>query len=433
MPRRTRLHAALLALSFAGVWAGACTDESPTLNGDEFFPGGSRPVTREVILPASQFFTAIGSFSDYAGPANAGFVVVAEDYAGVLDAHALLSFTETFPAAASYVAEGRQEIDSTYTTGSGRLVMRVDSAETAAAGPVTLRAYRLVQDFDVQTATWELAADTNGTEVAWQEPGGTRAELLAQIPYAPSEAGDSIVFPLDSLEVQLLRDTLNPSGLVITSATPGSRVQIFTATGAVLRTRLHPSKAPTAVDTVDVPIGRSTFVFTPGLPETSAAAFQAGGIGSARTLFTLNLAQTVPNCPPPQACAGVPLSEVEVNRVSLLLRRLPVPGGFEPLDTIALTLRNIREPELGRRAPLGDFVLDRNPVVSPGRYYFLSPADTVVELPLSDYAQQVASGDTVPTSFALLSEPGFSFGLGYFDPEPRLRIVYTLPVRPRLP
>ena len=63
IPRRGALLALLALLP-----AAACKDQTPTLTGDPFFPGGSRAVTLESILPASQFLTTIGSFSGFEKP-----------------------------------------------------------------------------------------------------------------------------------------------------------------------------------------------------------------------------------------------------------------------------------------------------------------------------------------------------------------------------
>jgi hypothetical protein len=70
---------------------------------------------------------------------------------------------------------------------------------------------------------------------------------------------------------------------------------------------------------------------------------------------------------------------------------------------------------------------------------FLMPGDTLVEIPLTRQAQQQVSSDSLLTSFALLGQQTRgnislrTFGLGRFEPTPRLRIVYTLAARPRLP
>jgi hypothetical protein len=100
-------------------------------------------------------------------------------------------------------------------------------------------------------------------------------------------------------------------------------------------------------------------------------------------------------------------------------------------------------------------VLDPNPLVrfpnssgllAPQNAAAFAPGDTLVELNITAFATSAARGDTLPTNFALLGGPlvGIpavrpnsqiydTFGLAAFFPEPRLRIVYTLPARSELP
>jgi hypothetical protein len=433
MPRRSGLCACLLALAIVAV--AACEDESPTLTGDPFFPGGARPVTREVILPASEFLTPIGAFTGYTRPSQTGFLLVAEDFEGTLDAHGLVGFRGSFPDSITYVQAGSQRTAG-YVNGPGRLVMRVDSGATfPRSGAVTLRAWALTQRFDAPSATWTLAVDTGAVETPWTEAGGTRGALLGEATYSAVEPGDSVVLNLDSAEVAMLRDT-TLGGLLLTTGTSGARVQISTS-GLVLRTTAHPVGAsPDTAIAQNLTPAQLTFVFTPEVP-TPAGTFQVGGVRSARSLFTLDLDQPVPGCPPTETCGSVPLADVQVNRVSLLFRVLQPPPGFALLDSMAITLRAITEPELGRRAPLGEYAADRNPPGSLVRFFYHQPADSVVEIPITEYAARLAQGDTLPTSFALLSEGDLrgpvNFGLGVYELTPRLRIVYTLPSRPELP
>jgi len=188
-----------------------------------------------------------------------------------------------------------------------------------------------------------------------------------------------------------------------------------------------------------VPIEALTFVFNPQPPEGAPGTFQAGGVAASRTIFGVDLQRTVPGCPPPESCADVPLSEVLLNRVSILLRPQASPAGFNPLGTIPFTLWTVPEPELGRRAPLGLAINDVLPAT--GQLVTAQPGDTLVEIPFTAYARAAVAADSLPTTFALLGEAPpqaagaapRNFGVSVFDAAPRLRIVYTLPIRPRLP
>jgi hypothetical protein len=182
---------------------------------------------------------------------------------------------------------------------------------------------------------------------------------------------------------------------------------------------------------------RPAFVFTPQ-PPVPAGSWLAGGVAAARTLFTVNLDQPLPGCPATQTCATLRLKDVKLDRVSLLLKPLPSPAGFDPLQPVTLTLWTVNEPELGRRAPLGQLSLDADAVANS--YVNAFPTDTVVELPITLQTEAAVKRDTLEMSFALLGQTppatgtSFrSFGMVRYDPLPRLRIVYTLPTRPQLP
>lgn len=432
----------LLAALVLGL--AACDDESPTLSGT----GGN--ATREVIVPAGAAFRPLGSFTNYSGPSGVLFSVVANRFAGELSANALYRTAGAFPRTLTFTQDNTNRTDTLFRAVSGSLVLRVDSA-LSTAGPVTLQVFRLAQDFDANTATWELASDTGGVRTPFRTPGGTRGELLSQGDYTASTAGDSVVIALDSADVAALRDSTG-FGFLLSAAQTGTRVQIRTT--PTLRIGLRPSNAvrDTVIQTnLSLETQPNTFVFTPEPPQP-AGVLAVGGIRSARSLFSFELPDSVTGCDPAGgSCARVALRDVRLNRVSLLLRRSPISAAFAPLDSALLSVYTITEPELGRRAPLGAPVLDPNILVTapsqsgftaPQNAAVFAPADSVVELNLTSFATSAARGDTVPTKFALLGGPlvGIAslrafdtFGLAAFLPEPRLRIVYTLPVRSELP
>ena len=444
--RRSFLLAALV------LGSAACDDESPTLPGDDLFPGGNAPETREVIVPAGALFRPRGVFTGFSGPLNVPYAVVANRYGGELSANSLYRTARAFPANLTYTQDNVNRSDSVYRAVSGTLVLRVDSA-FSTAGPVTLQLFRTAQDWH-SSATWEAAADTNGVRTPWTTPGGTKGELLSSAVYRLSTAGDSVVIPLDSADINALRDTTG-FGFILSAAETGARVHISDV--PILRAGLRPASPArdTVIQTV-IPINNlpRVFVFTPEPPQP-AGALAAGGIRSARTLFDLTLPDSVTGCNSSgTACGRVALRDVRLNRVSLLLRRTPVPAAFAPLDSTLLSVFSVTEPELGRFAPLGAPVLDANPLVTLANGGFpvsqsaavFAPADSVVELNFTGFATSAARGDTVPGSFALLGGPAVgvvsarangqtydTFGLAAFAPEPRLRIVYTLPVRSELP
>jgi hypothetical protein len=229
-----------------------------------------------------------------------------------------------------------------------------------------------------------------------------------------SAAGDSVVIALDSADVAALRDSTG-FGFTVGAAQAGARVQIRTI--PTLRTGVRPSNAvrDTIVQTtIPVETQPNTFVFTPEPPQP-AGMLAAGGIRSARSLFHFELPDSVTGCAAGGgSCQRVALRDVQLNRVSLLLRRSPVAAAFAPLDSAIVSIYTITEPELGRRAPLGQPVLDPNDRVrftnqagflSPQSAAAFAPADSLVELNITAFATSAARGDTVPKDFALLGGP----------------------------
>lgn len=409
----------------------ACQDETPTLSGDDLFPGG-RPQTLEVIVPASQFLTLQGVYTGFADRSTLGGLVVANRYEGVLDAHTLLR--PTFPRTVTYSQDGASREDSLYTLRGATLTLLADSAATDAPG-ATVRVFDLAQGFEFTTVSWTVAADTGATTIHWTVPGGTPGPFLGEASYQPGTPGDSINVALDSVAARRLRDDAATSGALIRLGTAGSRLELR---NAVLTARVRPSNAvrDTTLE-VNIPVF-ATFIYTPE-PPRSPGRLEAGGVRAARSIFSVDLDRTVPGCAAGETCAAVPLSEVLVNRVSLLFRPVASPAGFEPVGTVPLTLWTVSEPELGPRAPLGELVNDAFVATGPVATY--QPGeDDEVEVPFTAYANEALRADSLPTTFALLGEappvsgsPDRNFGVSVFESEPRLRIVYTLPIRPRLP
>jgi hypothetical protein len=432
MQRRFLFSALLAGLALS---AAACADESPVFTGGEQFPPGALPVTREVIVPASQFFSALGAFSGYSSAFDAPYLVVANQFDEGLNANALANFVG-FPTTVSYSAGGTEKRDAAFRYLDSRLVLRVDTAATTA-GPVTFQVYQAAQNWDAASATWTTAIDSGAVKTAWTQPGGTRGALLAEGTFVNDAAsGDSVVLTLTGAEVAALADTA-ADGVVITTSTAGGRAELFEL---VLRASIKPDSASpdTTIVTTLTTAGLRTTVYTPEQPDAPAGFLAVGGIRSARALLELRPDQQVPACAEGQSCGTVPLTEVELNQVALLLRPGEVPRGFDPLSAVPLSLRLIQEPELGAAAPLGAQVLDADASRSFSRVYFYTPGDTVVTLPITGLAGGLAANDSLPRTYALLSEiDGRSapptFGVAFFAAEPRLRIIYTLPARRPLP
>jgi hypothetical protein len=425
MQRRSGLRRALFAL-LPVLAAAACTDKSPTIGGVDYFPGGERPTTLETVLPGTGIVRELGSFAGYPRPLEfPASLVVANKYQGVVDANALLHFAG-FPTNVQFT-QGSVKSDTLFTYGKGTLVAAVDSAASVFnAGPVDFTLYELGQSFNRATVTYTVASDTSGVRTLFTQPGGTRARVIARATWNPAAAGDSLVFAIDSATVaRMAVDSLFP-GLLIATDQPGTRVQLQRF---VLRTGVHPASAsPDTLVPQNIGTGDQTYVFNPEAPPRSSSVFEVGGIASARTLFHLDLSQQVSTCPAGggTGCGTLPLTQVTLNEVALLLRPVAPPPGFAVLDSVALVLRGVEQPELGFRAPLGAELTPTRVVYHRG--------DTLVALPLTTLARLGVATDSLSGDYALLGQTDAgAFGVLWFEPTPRLRIIYTLPARPQLP
>jgi hypothetical protein len=427
-----RRRAALALLALAG--AAACKDVSPTLTGDQSFPGGSRPVTLEAFIPASRYLTTLATYTGFESPHTYPQLIVANQYKGSLNAHALQRYE--VPKTVSYSQNGSSTDDSLYTILSANVVAVVDTLGSNLATPTTLQLYPVTQAFDWLSASWTMAVDTAGNQTAWTQPGGTRGTLYAQSPYTPHAAGDSVYLAIDTARIPKTRPDTLP--VLLQTAQAGTRLQLAST---VLRLKVKPSNATRDTTiSVDVHPLQSTFVFTPP-PPGAAGNWQAGGVYADRTLFTVNFDQQLPGCAPAQQpCPTVSIRDVQLNRVAIQLRPRAVPLGYDPLEPVPLEVWIVKEPELGRRAPLVPGRETNGPILDSLRVRHL-PGDTLVELPITNQTALQVSQDSLTGTFALLgeatttgtSQTSRTFGLVRYDPEPRLRIVYTLPVRPRLP
>lgn len=417
----------LLVAAFLLLFASACRDELPTAPGEELFPRGTRASTHVLELPASAFLQELGRFTGYSDVRDAGYLLVADRFDEELIAHSLARFTD-FPTSVTYSVGGASETDSVFVYGAGRLVVPVDTAVSAGAGEVQFQLWSLAEPWDPASVSWQWATDTTAVQVPWSVPGGTPGQLLSEVTWPPAGSlpGDTLSFALDSLAVQALAEPDFP-GVMVTVNGASARFQLRRMT---LRTAVRPASRPDTALAQTIAAGPQSFVFTPQ-PSEGANGWVVGGVRSARVLFRVDLSRRFP-CPAatgvsPCATAGdsLRLFDVALNQASLLLQPLPVPGGFRPLRAVDLSLRRVGEPELGRQAPLGDAIAQ----ASAPAARFAAVSDSTVAIPLIGYLLRLPASDTTALAVALLAEPeGSAFGMARFAPDPRLRLVYTLPL-----
>lgn len=400
----------------------ACNDRLPTLSGEGPFPVGSIATTIELLLTPDEFLDSAHAYGGATGVAEFQSLLAAERYGGELTAH-ILAKLGTFPDTID--VEGERDGDFIYL--NSEVVATVPDTLRAFPATVTLELWTVTQEWDPATATWENAENDSEGVVPWTEPGGTRGELISVATWSRAAAGasgDSLSWAIPSTVVTQLAEEELP-GLMVRLAGDDSRIRISPLS---LRARIQPSAADTVIERT-IQAGEHTFVFTPTPPQPENL-LRVGGITSDRTVLRLRLPEELPACPPPQACGMLPADEVSLNRVEVLLDPLPVTAGFDPESTLLLTVRRVLEPDLGERAPLGTPI--SQDTVSASR--FRPGPNQPVRLILTGGVLDALRNDETELAIAIVEEPeAFSFGYAWFDRDPRLRILYTLPDVPQLP
>lgn len=409
--------------------AAACTDEAPTDVGDALLPAGEVR-TFEVVLDPAAFATFDTTFSGYTDLEDASWLTVANQFGGVVDAHALIRFAQP-PATVSVRGTSGSVTDSFPRYFEGRLVLRVDTLRSQEP-PVRLHAFRTGEAWD-QSATWTLRVDTGNVELPWTTPGGTPG---ASIDSATWAAGDSVVLHVDSATLAAWRDTANAArGALIVAETPDSRIRI---NGAVLRVSAHSSIQQDTVLNFDVSPIITRFIFNPP-PPPPGSQLRVGGVPSWRTMIGIrdDLGDLTFACPGVAGCQ-VRLSEAHIARAELLLQPVSAPAGFIPEDTTFLQVRTLlTSPSVPlQRSPVGGDICGGGARCllsgeAPPQLFAQPPGSKPVAYDVTNYIvalvdEDVADTNRPPLALTVLipNEP-VTFGFATFAPGPRLRLVLT--------
>ena len=177
MPRRAQARALLLLVTASG----GCTDVVPTVVSGDRIPIRTEMV--ELHLPFSAFASDLRTHAGFGSASELAVPIVANQWAGELDAHLLIQFGE-LPRTISVLPPGATsgaQADSTFHAVRGEVVLRWDTTAVAVTSSFRLEAEAILTDWDPRTATWELAADTLGGSSPWpraRRRAGTRARLL---------------------------------------------------------------------------------------------------------------------------------------------------------------------------------------------------------------------------------------------------------------
>lgn len=337
------LAALVLAAALA---AGACTEDALTGPGPE---GDEGAETVELVVAAEEMVRwRDTTFSGFALPLDAGFLLAADPQEGTADLHArsLLKY-RTVPDSV--------EIDSVNVAidsfESAELRLRLDTARSRVpdAG-VRLRLFGLARPFTATEVTWEQAAEGE----TWSSPGGDLARELGSLDLEgvpDSVLADTLVVPVqgEGMADSLLSswqqgDGDNGAALLVEG--PGARLRFDRAD---LRLRARPVDRDTTVElTVLAVLGndRSTFIYDPPQPPVGDG-LRLGGLPAHRAYMTFV---------PPDSVDGLALLGATINRAELVFRPAAAPDPPFALDQQVSTdaMELISDPfELGVKTPIG--------------------------------------------------------------------------------
>lgn len=408
-----------LALGTVLTAVAGCSDQLPTIVDSGRFPPGLEPVTIEYVLDASEYLTSTLTLRGDTDIFDSSDLVLASQFDGVLDSNVLTKFA-AFPDTILFPGsdDGAFELFSA----EFRSVV-LDSVTSVSAANFYL--WTIPQDWD-STATW-TEASSSPTSVPWQEPGGTRGDLVAVATWERADttvSGDSLVWVLGPGFLAMVEAMENPS-FIVTVDEPNIRTQIRPLT---LQLSLIPLVAPDTILTRNVASVHQAYIISEG-PPPLPNLLSAGGITSDRSLLRMMLPDMLPGCPN-GSCPMVPATDVVLNRVDLVVDPAPVTGGFRPLGPSTVYARQLFEPELGAQAPLGPVVSAA--VIPPERFVpdGTAPVSFIITGPVG---QALVNGE-LDFGLALVVEPEASqFSYAWFSLNPRLRFIYTLRQTPELP
>jgi hypothetical protein len=410
----------------------ACSEVVPTAVGDALIP--DEPVTVEVRLTWDEFASNLQVLGGYGSPQELGTGVVAHLYAGALEARTLVGFAP-YPTTASLPdSTGTTRVDSTLTRIGGRVGARLDTLTSVLVdGVAELALGATTQEWHARTAKWDFAVDTVQDQRPWSEPGGGPVTPLATAVWDPA-LGDSVVFELDSAQVELWADTADVTrGARLEALTTGARLKILDVN---LRIEVRPSVHPDTVVEVTAVRNRLTFIYSPN-PEPPADGIRIGGAPAWRSILDVAVPAQLDG--PAELCAAVgcpvPLTSRQLNHASLILTtRRPDPA-FQPTDTVGVDLRPVLDRDALPKAPLGlSLVGALGKRVPPS--LFGDDEGTEVEVPLTAFVKAILESDegadaSAPRTLAILSpfEPiSISFG-SFFGPgtpgAPVLKLIVT--------
>ncbi len=424
---------AIAALGLVSVFGAGCEEQTPVALDDEALPGA--PISVTVLIPWSEFASNLEVFGGYGSAEDIGRGVLAEDFAGTLDARTLMRIGSYPRVATVQDTTGASRPDSTLTIFGGRFVAFFDTIESTNEAPVTLALGATSEEWDETTASWDFAVDTINDQRPWTEPGGGPVVPVAQAVWDPA-AGDTVVFALDSAQVAAWADTTDLSvGARIDILDTGERLALRRA---LVRLDARPSSNPDTIIELSAVTRGSTFIYSP-FPQPPPDGVRIGGAPSWRTILDVGIPAIIDGIPDFCAVVSCPhtLTPGEISYAALVLTSRATEAAFQPTDSIRLDVRPVLNRAAMPKSPLGTSLIVSPFGRSVGPDAFGSAPGFEIEIPFTGFARDRlrgtdASGNPTPETLALLSvvEP-FSITFASFEGpqsagEPYLKLVLTI-------
>ena len=382
----------------------ACQEESPTTLDADLLP--KEPITIEIELPWEDFASDLEVFGGYGAPWELGTGVVANAFAGILDARTLVRFAAYPSVHQVRDTTGTTRPDSSLTFVGGRVVAFFDTIASITNGPVTLGLGATQTRWDKRTVTWMAAVDTLNDLTLWPQPGAGPVNSIGTTVWDPVE-GDSA----ENTRLQVSR--------------------------VVLRLDTRPSSNPDTLVVLSVQRDEISFVYDP-FPEPPANGIRIGGVPAWRTVLNVKIPTHLDG--PAELCVAVggcpmELEPLQLNYAAITLKSARGEQAFQPTDSVGLDVRQVLRRDALPKAPLGESLTGLlGQRVGPDA--FGVHAGTDIEIPITAFVRNLLrdqDGVANPTkTLALLSvfEPISIAYASFHGPGdengPVLRLIVTV-------
>lgn len=421
----------------------ACEEQLPVSIEGGDLPG--QPITIQVEIPWSEFASNLEVFGGYGSPEDLGQGVLANAFAGTLNARTLLRVGAYPQVATARDSTGTLRPDSSLVYMSGRLVAFFDTLNSTnfpALTPVALSLGATQAEWDPTTVSWAFAVDTINDQRAWAEAGAGPITAFSTATWDPA-MGDSAVFLLDSAQVAAWSDTTDVTrGVRIDMVDTGERLRVR---DAALRLDARPGIDPDTILDLSTDVRNVTFIYDP-FPSPPPDGVRIGGSPSWRTVLDVSIPEQLTG--PAAFCAVVScphvLEPAQISSATIVLTSRSVDPAFQPTDSVRLDVRSVFDRSAMPKSPLGPSLVADFLGKGVSANAFGAGAGEEVEIPFTSFARDLvrgedADGNPPASTLALLSvfEP-LSITFASFEGpggagEPVLRLILTIGPTVELP